>query len=97
MIEVYPVEHKGEIWANLVDIVTISEAQLKARHNMRHGGHTYVWNDGIPGVRVYFAYEDGTSELRLARKMHIIFIYIQSIINMMRIEKSLPALSRNRL
>ena len=75
-IEVYPVEHKGLIWANLVDIVTINEAQLKARHNMRHGGHTYVWNDGVPGVRVYFAYEDGTSELRFSTQdAHNLYIH----------------------
>ena len=67
---------KGLIWANLVDIVTINEAQLKARHNMRHGGHTYVWNDGVPGVRVYFAYEDGTSELRFSTQdAHNLYIH----------------------
>lgn len=93
MIEVYPVEHKGEIWANLVDIVTISEAQLKIRKNMRSGSHTYIWNDGVPGVLVTFEYEDGTSEWRFstqdAHNLYIHTIHYKYDAN----RKSLPALA----
>ena len=93
MIEVYPVEHKGEIWANLVDIVTISEAQLKIRKNMRSGSHTYIWNDGVPGVLVTFEYEDGTSEGRFstqdAHNLYIHTIHYKYDAN----RKTLPALA----
>ena len=93
MIEVYPVEHKGEIWANLVDIVTISEAQLKTRKNMRSGSHTYIWNDGVPGVLVTFEYEDGISEWRFstqdAHNLYIHTIHYKYDAN----RKTLPALA----
>lgn len=75
-IEVYPVEHNGLTWANLVDIVTITEAQLKTRENMRSGRHSYIWNDGVPGVLVTFEYEDGTHEFRFSTQdAHNLYIH----------------------
>lgn len=75
-IEIYSVEHKGLLWANLVDIVTITEAQLKTRENMRSGSHSYIWNDGVPGVLVTFEYEDGTHELRFSTQdAHNLYIH----------------------
>ena len=75
-ISVHPYEHKGPVWANMADILRITQAQLRLKPNMRHGSHKYIWNDGAPGVFIVFEYEDGTGELHLVLKMLIICIFI---------------------
>lgn len=65
-ISVYPYERKGPIWANMGDILRITQAQLRLKPNMRFGSHRYIWNDGVPGVLTVFGYEDGTGELRFS-------------------------------
>ena len=43
---------------------------------MRHGGHRYIWNDGVPGVLTVFGYEDGTGELRFSiQDAHNLYIH----------------------
>ncbi|WP_302010874.1 hypothetical protein [Veillonella parvula] len=75
-ISVYPYEHKGPIWANLADILRITQAQLRLQPNMRYGSHKYIWNDGAPGVLTVFAYEDGTGELRFSTQdAHNLYIH----------------------
>ena len=75
-ISVYPYEHKGPIWANMADILRITQAQLRLQSNMRYGSHKYIWNDGAPGVLTVFAYEDGTAELRFSTQdAHNLYIH----------------------
>ena len=72
----HPYEHKGPIWANMADVLMIIQVQLKLEPNMRHGGHRYIWNDGIPGVLTVFGYEDGTGELRFSTQdAHNLYIH----------------------
>ena len=43
---------------------------------MRSGSHTYIWNDGVPGVLVTFEYEDGISEWRFSTQdAHNLYIH----------------------
>lgn len=75
-ISVHPYEHKGPIWANMADILRITQAQLRLQPNMRHGSHKYIWNDGAPGVLTVFAYEDGTAELHFSTQdAHNLYIH----------------------
>ena len=75
-ISVHPYEHKGPIWANMADILRITQAQLRLQPNMRHGSHKYIWNDGAPGVLTVFAYEDGTGELHFSTQdAHNLYIH----------------------
>lgn len=75
-ISVHPYEHKGPIWANMADILRITQAQLRVQPNMRHGSHKYIWNDGAPGVLTVFAYEDGTGELHFSTQdAHNLYIH----------------------
>lgn len=75
-ISVHPYEHKGPIWANMADILRITQAQLRLQPNMRHGSHKYIWNDGDPGVLTVFAYEDGTAELHFSTQdAHNLYIH----------------------
>ena len=75
-ISVHPYEHKGPIWANMADILRITQAQLRLQPNMRHGSHKYIWNDGDPGVLTVFAYEDGTGELHFSTQdAHNLYIH----------------------
>ena len=72
----HPYEHKGPIWANMADILRITQAQLRLQSNMRYGSHKYIWNDGAPGVLTVFAYEDGTAELRFSTQdAHNLYIH----------------------
>lgn len=75
-ISVHPYEHKGPIWANMADILRITQAQLRLQPNMRYGSHKYIWNDGAPGVLTVFAYEDGTGELHFSTQdAHNLYIH----------------------
>lgn len=75
-ISVHPYEHKDPIWANMADILRITQAQLRLQPNMRHGSHKYIWNDGAPGVLTVFAYEDGTGELHFSTQdAHNLYIH----------------------
>ena len=60
---------------------------------MRSGSHTYIWNDGVPGVLVTFEYDDGISEWRFstqdAHNLYIHTIYYKYDAN----RKYLPALA----
>lgn len=75
-ISVHPYEHKGPVWANMADILRITQAQLRLKPNMRHGSHKYIWNDGAPGVLTVFEYEDGTGELHFSTQdAHNLYIH----------------------
>ena len=75
-ISVHPYEHKGPVWANMADILRITQAQLRLKPNMRHGSHKYIWNDGAPGVFIVFEYEDGTGELHFSTQdAHNLYIH----------------------
>lgn len=75
-ISVHPYEHKGPVWANMADILRITQAQLRLKPNMRHGSHKYIWNDGAPGVLTVFEYEDGTGELYFSTQdAHNLYIH----------------------
>ena len=85
-ISVHPYEHKGPVWANMADILRITQAQLRLKPNMRHGSHKYIWNDGAPGVLTVFEHEDGTGELYFSTQdALIICIFIQLIITVLQV------------